>query len=417
MTTLLLPYAAVQAAPVNSHACDTRAPADVMIVFDHSGSMSNGIEALGVPPPGKKTRMAAAQIGSGSMLSKFAAIDRAGLVSYSTQVSFDSPLTFDKSSVAAKIFALVKDDDTFAEPAIRAATRELLGNGRPGARKVIVHLSDGYSFGDPVAAATDAKAAGIEFYAVAIGNDPRPLQAQGREVLRQQATDEAHYAYVATEQAVYDFFDLVGEQVHTRQLRARADSFNIRGTGLLQVVNTRTLTNSRSYLYDDSSDPALVRPGGTSQVATVGLNAPLVGGLALNSGTIRNSATGSQSAGAARVDALARIENLNLGLSGVRTTATSVHSTAQARFDGSRFSSSAGLITVNAKVGDMAVAANVPPNTVIAIPGVLTVTLNAQPREVRTDNSVRRSVAFAVISSPLLGSLTLAQSSVQLSCQ
>lgn len=406
----------VHAAPTNSGACDTRPPADVMIVFDHSGSMSNGIEALGVPPPGKKTRMAAAQIGVGSLLSSFAAIDRAGLVSYSTQVSFDSPLTFDKAAVAAKVFALVKDDDTFAEPAIRAATQELLANGRPGVRKVIVHLSDGFSFGNPVAAASDAKAAGIEFYAVAIGNDPRPLQATGRDILRQQASDAAHFAFVITEQAVYDFFDLIGDQVRTRQLSARSESFNIKGTGLLGIVNSRTLVNAQTYVYDDNRDPALVSPGGTSQVATVGLNAPLLG-LALDSGTIRNSATGSQGTGAARVDALARIENLNLSLAGIGTTATVVQTKARATFDGSTYSSSAGLVTADAKVGNATVAVNVARNSVIAIPGLLSITLNAQPPEVKTANSVRRSVAFAVISSPLLGSLTLAQSSVQLSCQ
>lgn len=405
----------VHAVPVNSGACDARGVADVMIVFDRSGSMGNGIERLGTPPAGTPTRMRGTQVGTGSLLSTLAAADRAGLVSYSTTVSFDSGLTYDKVALAAKVFALVRDDDTYAAPAIRAATRELLSNGRPGARKIILHLSDGFSFGDPIVAAAEAKAAGIEFFAMAIGNDPRPRQAQGRDILAAQASDAAHYLYAPTEPALYAAFDLFGDVIRTKQLTAKSSSSTVTGTGLLAVLNLPLLVNPVAYAYDDGIDPPLVSAGGVSQRITL----PVQTGLAsVNLGVIRNAATGSQTPGVGTATGSSLLTGVNVSLVGQPAVLAEVIGTeAGVAYSGGTYSSSAKLTTVNAKVLGLPVAANVAPNTAIAVPGVLSVLLNAQPPAVVTDHSIKRSVAFAVISSPLLGSLTLSKSTAELSCR
>ncbi len=406
---------ASHAAPANSGACDARGVADVMIVFDRSGSMGNGIEKLGAPPAGTPTRLRGTQVGTGSLLSSLAAADRAGLVSYSTTVSFDSGLTLDKVALAAKVFALVTDDDTYAAPAIRAATQELLSNGRPGARKIILHLSDGFSFGDPIVAAAEAKAAGIEFFALAIGNDPRPRQAQGRDILAAQASDAAHYIYAPTEAGLYDAFDLFGDVIRTKQLTAKSSSTTVTGTGLLAILNLPLLVNPVAYSYDESVDPPLVSAGGVSQRVTLPVQTGLIN---VNLGVIRNAATGVQTPGTAKVTGSSLLTGVNVGLLGRPAIAAQVIGTeATASYNAGAYSSTATLTTVNANALGIPVAANVAPNTAIAVPGVLSVVLNAQPPAVVTADSIKRSVAFAVISSPLLGSLTLSKSTAELSCR
>lgn len=412
---LVVTTAAARAEAVNSGACDARGVADVMIVFDRSGSMGNGIEQLGTPPAGVPTRLRGTQIGTGSLLSTLAAADRAGLVSYSTTVSFDSGLTFDKVALANKVFALVRDDDTFAAPAIRAATRELLSNGRPGVRKIILHLSDGFSFGDPIVAAAEAKAAGIEFFAMAIGNDPRPRQAQGRDILAAQASDAAHYIYAPTEPGLYEAFDLFGEVIRTRQLTAKASSSTVTGTGLLAVLNLPLLVNPVAYAYDESVVPPLASPGGVSQRVTVPVQTGLIN---VNLGAIRNAATGTQTPGVGTATGSSLLTGVNVGLIGRAAVAAQVIGTeASVSYNAGAYTSSAKLTTADARVLGIPVAANVAPNTAIAVPGVLSVVLNAQPPAVVTADSIKRSVAFAVISSPLLGSLTLSKSTAELGCR
>lgn len=413
------------AAPTNAGVCDQRSPvpgADLMLVIDRSGSMGNGIEELGVPPPGKLTRLQGTQQVSVGLIARMAAVDQVGLVSYSTTTTLDHALSFDKASVSAAVNALVKDDDTYAEPAIRLATQELLTRGRAGVRKVILHLSDGWSFGDPVGAAADAKAAGIEFYAVAI-RDPRPTEGMGVELLRQQATDAAHFFLVETEADLFQSFDIIGSQVQTGQLDLLSHAYGLRGTGsLLSRLNVTANVNDMRYRYDESLDPPLRAAGGSRSTVATAVNGSLLGStMSFRANVITSVATGKidSTTKIATTNARAKITNLNLALMGVPVlSADVIESRTTAKATGTSSAASGTAITANIRVAGVPMSVTIPPNTSLSIPLVGRIVLNEQ-KSGRATRAANRTVNFAHIylTGLVTGELVLAHAFSGASCE
>ena len=413
------------AAPVNAGICgpgSSTPGVDLMLVIDRSGSMGNGIEQLGVPPPGKLTRLQGTQQVATGLIGRLAAVDQVGLVSYSTTTTFDHALTLDKAAVTAKVNALVKDDDTYAEPAIRLATQELVTRGRAGVRKVILHLSDGWSYGNPVAAAADAKAAGIEFYAVAI-RDPRPRESMGVDLLRQQATDAAHFFLVETEADLFEAFDIIGANVQTGQLDLLSHAYGVRGTGsLLSRLNVTANVNDMRYRYDESLSPPLRAAGGTRSTVATAVNGSLLGTtLAFRANVITSVATGKIDGTnkVATTNARSKITNLNLALLGVPVISADVieaRTTAKATRTASSASGSA--ITANIRVVGLPISVTIAPNTTISIPLVGRIVLNEQ-KSGRSTRAANRTVNFAHIylTGLVTGELVLAHAFSGASCE
>jgi hypothetical protein len=423
----LFPSLTAWAAPTNSGICDPRSPtpgADLMFVLDRSGSMGNGIEQLGVPPPGKLTRLEGTQQASYGVLGRLAAVDQVGVVSYSTTTRLDQALSLDKQAALQAIEALVTDDDTYAEPAIRLATQELLTRGRSGVRKVIIHLSDGYSFGNPVGAAADAKAAGIEFFAVAI-RDPRPTEGQGVELLRQQATDAAHFFLVQTEADLFNAFDLIGGRVTTGQLDLLSHAYGLRGTGnVLSALNVTANVNDMRYRYDESADPPLRSAGGTRSTLATAVSAGALGStLSFRANVITSTATGTidGSAKTARTGATSKITGLNLSLAGLPViSADVIEARTQASTNkGATYASSGSALTANIRVAGVPLSVNIPPNTTIPLPLLGRVVLNEQPAGVLTQRSASRTVNFAhlYLTGLVKGELVLAHAFSGASCE
>ncbi|MGH8515854.1 MAG: choice-of-anchor P family protein [Panacagrimonas sp.] len=415
-----------QATPVNSGVCDKRSTTpgvDLMLVIDRSGSMGNGIEQLGVPPPGKLTRLQGTKIVSDGLIDRMAAVDRVGLVSYSNSTTLNQALTFDKEATSAAVNALVTEDDTFAEPAIRLATQELLTRGRAGVRKIMIHLSDGFSRPDPIAAAADAKAAGIEIYAVAI-RDPRPEQSTGVEQLRQQATDAAHFFLVQTEADLFFAFDIIGDRVQTGQLDLRSHAFGVKGTGnVLSLLNVTANVNDMRYKYDESLDPPLRSVGGTRNTVATAVNAGLAGGtMAFRANVITSTAVGSidGTAKTARTNATSKITGMNLRLMGAPVlVADVIESRTLVTTTGTSFASSGSSLTANLRVAGVPLSVTIAPNTTLPLPLLGKIVLNEQ-KPGKSTLSASRTVNFAhlyLTGALIKGELILAHAFSGASCE
>jgi hypothetical protein len=415
----LLLEAPAMAMPANAGVCDSRGAAEIMLVIDRSGSMSNGVEKLGVPPAGTPTRLATAKLAAVALVDRLAAADRAGLISYSGTTTLDAALGFDRTTLEAAIVGIRTDDDTYAEPAIRLATQELLTTGRESARKIIIHLSDGYSYGNPVAAAGDAKAAGIEFFAIAIGDDPRTLQMQGVEILRQQASDAGHFFHAKTSDAVYDVFDEIGSRIVTQQLDLLSQAYGVKGTGLLSPLNIPLLVNKKRYEYDESKTPALRSAGGAGSTLAVPLK---IGTLMFGASVITDQAAGSL-AGAtssAEVSSSSRITGLQLRIAGLPVLAAEViEAKTAASKTGDSYASSGSVLTAKLKVLGLPVTVDIRPNTTVLIPLVGRLILNEQRVQAAAPQSISRYVNFAHLSLTglLKGELVLAHSFSGVSCE
>lgn len=118
----------------------------------------------------------------------------------------------------------------------------------------------------------------------------------------------------------------------------------------------------------------VLAPSGGSLAASV---ASFTQSGVVSTGTLTVNANGTTTPTMASSDASARVENLNL-LAGL-VTATVAQAVSSSACDGSAaVSSDANTVFVNLVVNGTPIAGTPPPNTVIGIPGVATVTLNEQ---------------------------------------
>jgi len=151
--------------------------ADVMLVLDRSGSIDD--DGLDLPDEMDILKDAANGFITALQLDGV----HAGMVSFSDTANLDVPLTNVEATLTAAINALTAGGLTNLEDALLEATAELAGvNDRPDgtAPDFIVLITDGAPTAsndgntfsdDAIAAATAAKAAGIEIFVVGVGTD------------------------------------------------------------------------------------------------------------------------------------------------------------------------------------------------------------------------------------------------------
>jgi predicted ribosomally synthesized peptide with SipW-like signal peptide len=134
--------------------------ADVVVVFDRSGSMGFEAGKLQSAKDGAKALVDAA--GSGVNL---------GLVPFNTTASVTEPLGSPRSEIKTTIDGLTASGGTDIAEAINDAQAEIDANGRAGVPNFIVLLTNGVSSPGPAGSAADtAKAAGTTIYGIAYGS-------------------------------------------------------------------------------------------------------------------------------------------------------------------------------------------------------------------------------------------------------
>ena len=169
--------------------------ATVMLVIDTSGSMA----ATDVQP----TRMDAARNAARSLIDRLPANDRIGLISFNTTAFVAAPLTDTRSQVAAALVGLEANGGTAIGDGLSLAVKQLAPKAVASTARtsrsptMIVLLTDGVSNRgvDPLAAADQAKAAGITVMTVGIGSRTGGVFVHGQDV---GGVDEASLQSIAT---------------------------------------------------------------------------------------------------------------------------------------------------------------------------------------------------------------------------
>jgi Ca-activated chloride channel family protein len=160
-----------------------RSNASVMLVIDVSGSM----QATDVQP----TRLEAARAASRTLIDQLPGNDKVGLVSFSSSATLMSPLTDNHDQVRTALDNLHANGGTAIGDGLALALQQLAPNAgaasaarQQRAPAIIVLLTDGVSNagGDPMAAATQASAAGIPVETVGIGLRNASVRVRGQEV-------------------------------------------------------------------------------------------------------------------------------------------------------------------------------------------------------------------------------------------
>jgi Mg-chelatase subunit ChlD/DNA-binding beta-propeller fold protein YncE len=154
-------------------------PADVAIVFDTSRSMSfdDGLER--------------AKNASRSLLAELdSATSQAALITFDEGATKAQPLTANLASVALQIGSLEALGDTRSTAGISVGHRELVDNGRPGVRKILLLVTDGALKDNPIADAEAARLDGVEIYILV--TPTREYQLQHRQQLEMMTGDASH---------------------------------------------------------------------------------------------------------------------------------------------------------------------------------------------------------------------------------
>jgi hypothetical protein len=263
-------------------ACDTvrspvcsgeRDPVDIVLVLDRSSSTAGSPLSL-------------AKQGAAGLVGSLNESDRSAVVSYSDSFVVDKGLSTDHAASATAINGLVAGGGTKAGPAMKQAREMLFANPRIGARKVIVHLTNGDSSDHPMPTneATIAKSLGIEVFAIGVG------QVTTNQ-LRPQASDPKarHYFNPQTPQGLASVFDtIIGELTST--LFAFSSSTGLITSGnLLGLIPLGPDLNRQVFVQDDRV-PANNRPGGSASVIPVPLD---LGDIKVIVGAVNSSATGN----------------------------------------------------------------------------------------------------------------------------
>ena len=144
-------------------------PLDVVLVIDHSSSMTDILAAI----LGTRSKLDnAIEAGSAFVGEMKLAADRVAVVQFDDEAQLLQPLSSDSAAITASIQSITGGGSTAIDDGLRVAREQLASQARDGAVPTIVILSDGRSsFDSAVAEADSAKARGIRIIAVGIGND------------------------------------------------------------------------------------------------------------------------------------------------------------------------------------------------------------------------------------------------------
>ncbi|MEO8083544.1 MAG: VWA domain-containing protein [Ardenticatenales bacterium] len=139
---------------------------EIMLIIDRSNSMAG-------------VKLAAAKAAADSFVASpsldFTA-NRVGLVSFSDLISLDQPLTHDRAAVRTAVGDIQHTGNTDLATALRRATEHVLREGRPGARPVLLMMTDGkpsrlgQPYVDTITEAARAKARGALVYTIGLGD-------------------------------------------------------------------------------------------------------------------------------------------------------------------------------------------------------------------------------------------------------
>lgn len=145
-------------------------PADIMLVLDRSGSMG------GAPLASLKAAANAFvdkidEATDGALDGTIANGSRVGMVSFASTATLDRPLTTNAGDVKSGINLLSASGFTAIGDGINLAQSQLAGSN-PDSTKIMVVFTDGENNrgADPTTAASNAKAAGTEIFAIGLGS-------------------------------------------------------------------------------------------------------------------------------------------------------------------------------------------------------------------------------------------------------
>lgn len=190
-------------------------PTATMLAIDRSGSMND----LGNNPPQPITDALRA---ADDFVSRLTRQDRVGIVSYATDSTVDSGLSFDKTlatQAIENIHVLPADETGYTNigAAIKNAHEEIVGSAAASGeeRTVIILLTDGEANwpSDPggeryaAAEAALAKQSGITLYTIGLGENIN------REFLASIATSSSHYFEAVTGDDLSGIYEEIGSAV------------------------------------------------------------------------------------------------------------------------------------------------------------------------------------------------------------
>jgi len=179
-----------------------RAPVDVILAIDSSGSMkTNDPRRLRIAT----AKQLIAQLDPGR--------DQAGIVSWDNDIDFVQPLTSDLVRVEQMLERIDASGATNLNAGLAAAIDEFV-RGRPEAKKVIIFLTDGdgtYTFsGQPGSPVALARQKGITIYAIGLGSAP------ARRKLEDMAKATGGRFYIApTAEDLRQIYEEISQQLIT----------------------------------------------------------------------------------------------------------------------------------------------------------------------------------------------------------
>lgn len=176
---------------------------DVILIIDKSGSMS------------ADNRMGAAKTAAKEFIDLMDLTKHeVGIVDFDTN-AYSFPLTTDKNAAKAYVDTIQLAGSTNTSAAIRMAS-SLLKNKRPEAQPTIVIMTDGAanSYPDALAAAKEAKTAGITFYSIALlGPSENPYTSAPNQLLKEMASSFDHHHFVLGSVGLSDVYKGIVEEI------------------------------------------------------------------------------------------------------------------------------------------------------------------------------------------------------------